>query len=64
MTSNTIDTIITIPITARQIITKNATNTVNHLVGHLCPCEAGEELEGGHPALAVLHPEEDQDILC
>ena len=29
MTSNTIDTIITIPITARQIITKNATNTTN-----------------------------------
>ena len=39
MTSNTIDTIITIPITAKQIISKNATNTVNHLVGHLCPCE-------------------------
>ena len=29
MTSNTIDTIITIPITARQIITKNATTTTN-----------------------------------
>ena len=27
MTSNTIDTIITIPITARQIIAKNATTT-------------------------------------